>query len=108
MPLLVDPPMLCPARLIASLRLEPAGVGVRAGREVVQARGLLRHKPPSAPAVMFELEFDAEHGTMLRYAAIEDGVCRLLTQVLEITYDVPIGPEQFSQAPVGADGSGEL
>lgn len=72
-PPLLAPPLLEPARLLASLRLTSAGCGMRAGRAVLRACAQHRRSAGSPHASAYELEFDAEHGTMLRHAVFEGG-----------------------------------
>jgi adenylyl-sulfate kinase len=110
MPPLLDPPLLTPARLTGSLRLEPSGHGLRAGRPVVFAHARPREKPRSPRELSYEFEFDAEHGTLLRAAAFEDADCVQVTEAIHIAYNVSIDSEQFvfeepetpaHQAPAG-------
>ncbi len=95
LPPLLDPPLLNPARLLAGLRLEPTGVGVRAGREVILARAWPRESPRARGALSYELEFDAEHGTMLRRAASEDGRLFQVTEARQVRYGGEIDVERF-------------
>jgi hypothetical protein len=95
-PPLLDPPLLAPARLLGLIRLEPAGVGERAGRRVLLARAKLRESQRTPEELSFELEFDAENGTMLRMAAFEQERCVQLTEALMVCYDAPIDAAQFS------------
>lgn len=95
LPPLLDPPLLDPVRLIPALRLEPAGQGVRAGREVMLARAWPREAPLTRGVLSYELEFDAEHGTTLRRAAFEDGWCFQVTEALKVLYGSPIDAERF-------------
>jgi bifunctional enzyme CysN/CysC len=96
LPPLLDPPLLSPARLIPALLLEPTGMGVRAGREVLLARACPRVQPRAGGGVLsYELEFDAEHGTILRRAAFKDGRCFAVTEALQIRYGGDIADERF-------------
>jgi hypothetical protein len=93
-PSLLDPPLLAPQRLIGPLRLEAAGDGECAGRRVLRARAWPRHSRLAAD-VRLELEFDAEHGTMLRRAVFEKERLAKLTEAVSISYDVPIERSRF-------------
>jgi hypothetical protein len=95
---LLDPPLLSPARLMGWLRLEPSGVGERAGRRVLIARASPRALPLSGADQEFELEFDAEHGTMLRRATLEEGQLIRLAEALSVRYDAPVDPVRFEFA----------
>lgn len=99
LPPLLDPPLLDPVRLIPALRLEPAGVGIRAGREVRLARGWPREPQPSRGALSFEFEFDSEHGTILRRAASEDGRSFQATEALQVCYGGKIESKRFVFTP---------
>jgi hypothetical protein len=103
LPPLLDPPLLSPARLIAGLRLQPTGRGVRAGREVVLAHADPRDQPVGRRPVSFELEFDAEHGSVLRREGFEDGCCVQITEALAVSYDAPIMSERFVFVAPGWD-----
>jgi hypothetical protein len=94
LPPLLDPPALSPARLIAFLRLEPAGVGERAGRRVLMAHGFPR-AARSRGDVCFELEIDAEHGTLVRRARLLAGRCVDLSEAKEVRYELPIDRSRF-------------
>ncbi|MDQ2759020.1 MAG: hypothetical protein M3Y17_00915 [Actinomycetota bacterium] len=96
LPPLLSPPLLDPVRLVAGLRFEPAGVGERTGRKVLRARARRRGQPSSCDRVSLELEFDAEHGTVLRRAGFEDGQCVQLTEALAVRYGPEIDPERFA------------
>jgi hypothetical protein len=98
LPPLLDPPQLSPARLIGWLRIEPTGVGERAGRRVLTAHGFPRAARPSSD-VRFALEFDAEYGTLIRRARLHDGRCVQLTEAIEIRYDLPLDPSRFGFPP---------
>gem|GEM_PF-1065496 len=88
--------------MLATLRLEPTGVGVRAGREVLRARAWPRRPARSDGAVSYELEFDAEHGTLLRRSASAGDRCFEVTEALEISYECDIDPRRFVfAAPAG-------
>jgi hypothetical protein len=91
-PPMLNPIVLSPARLISSLRLEAGGGGVRAGREVVLALGRPRRVSGD---ISYELEFDAEHGTLLRHAATADGRCFRITEATTIEYGCEVASERF-------------
>jgi adenylyl-sulfate kinase len=95
LPPLLDPPLLTPARLVGSWRFDPAGDGFRAGRTVVLAHARPREKPSSRGELSYEFEFDAEHGTVLRRSAFENGHCVQVHEAVEISYDCPIESERF-------------
>jgi hypothetical protein len=96
LPPLLDPPLLTPARLIGSLRFEPVGDGLRAGRRVALTRARPREPLSSRHhELSYEFEFDAEHGTVLRWALFKDGRSVQVTEALDVAYDVPIDPERF-------------
>jgi hypothetical protein len=94
-PPLLAPPLLEPVMLLASLRVVPAGSGMRVGRRVLRARATPRGPAPFNRRLAYELEFDAEHGTVLRYAAFEDDELVRLTEAREIGYHVEIDPDWF-------------
>jgi hypothetical protein len=51
----------------------------------------------------YEFEFDTEHGTMLRWAAFQQGQCIQLTEALVALYGNEIDAERFAfAAPDGA------
>jgi hypothetical protein len=95
LPPLLRPLLLWPARLIGLLRLEYVGSGEHVGRRVLTATAQPREQPLLAKEVRFELAFDAEHGTLLRRAAYEDGRRFHLTEALSIRYNVPIDSDRF-------------
>ncbi len=99
LPPLLDPPLLDPVRLILTLRLEPAGLGVRADREVLLARAWPREPSLTGAVLSYEFEFDAEHGTMLRHAAVEDGWAVQVTEALQVRYGGEIDAERFVFVP---------
>jgi adenylyl-sulfate kinase len=93
-PPLLDPAALAPARLIGSLRFEPVGAGERIGRRVVLVRAWPRSQRRDSE-VAFELEFDCEHGTLLRRAMFQDGHLVHVTEALAVSYNTPIDPVRF-------------
>lgn len=98
-PPLLDPALLNPVALLPLLRLEVAGVGVRAGRRVLIARGAPRRR---ARTHSYEFEFDSEHGTILRRAMFVAGICSELTEAVRVSYDTEIDAKAFIfQAPDG-------
>jgi hypothetical protein len=94
-PPLLSPPLLEPVRLLAPLRLQPSGRGTRAGREVVCARGSPRQPARTAQALAFELEFDAQHGTMLRCAALEKDQLVSVSEAVEVRYGSHVDKQRF-------------
>jgi adenylylsulfate kinase-like enzyme len=95
LPPLLDPPRISPARLLASLRFERAGVGERVGRQVLLARAWPRQQPRPRGELSYELEFDSEHGTLLRRATSEDRRRVAVTEALEVCYGRQIDPERL-------------
>ena len=95
MPSLLSAPMIDVRQLITTVRFEPAGGGERAGRAVVQARGLPRAQPPGRGALSYEFEFDAEHGSLLRRAEFEDEECVWERRAVVVLYDAQIRGECF-------------
>jgi hypothetical protein len=96
LPSLLGAPMIDVRQLITSVRFEPVGVGERAGRSVVLARGLPRVPPPERGQVSYEFEFDAEHGSLMRRAEFEDGECLWERRAIEVLYDAEIGAGCFA------------
>jgi hypothetical protein len=94
-PPLLDPSLLTPVRLISTLHLESVGAHRRADREVLTARGRPRQAPSTRGILSYDLEFDAQHGTMLRHAAYEDGRLFQLTEALWIRYGSEINSDRF-------------
>ena len=104
MPQLLVAPVLDVRSLLQVMRFEPVGTGERAGRKVLLARANPRSVPPNRGALSYELEFDAEHGSLLRRAEFEDGECTLEREAREVLYNSEIKTECFVfEAP---DGSG--
>jgi hypothetical protein len=97
-PQLVVAPVVDVRRLIGVMRFEPAGTGERAGRTVVCARGLPRRQPPGRGELSYALEFDAEHGSLLRRAEFEDGECTVDRRAREVLYNSEIKAECFEFA----------
>lgn len=95
MPAWLDPPLLCPARLLGLLRLEVTGSGARAGRRVRLARGVPRRAQPPDRNVWHDFEFDERHGTLLRHATVIDGECELIMEALDVRYDCGLNPGLF-------------
>jgi hypothetical protein len=105
LPPLLDPPLLTPVRLLSGLRLGHVGAGERTGREVVTAGGQPRQRSlGGSPQLRFELEFDAEHGTMLRIAAYDNRKCIQLTEATEVAYVRERDPGLFTWPPAGIAG----
>lgn len=100
LPPLLDPPLLTPARLPGWLRLSAAGTAHRAGRRVLCARGAPRKVSTVArQSLSYELEFDAEHGMMLRLAAFVDQQCVHLTEAIMVEYGCELDSELFVWPP---------
>lgn len=99
LPPLLSPLVLRPARLIPTLELDVTGDGVCAGREVVVVHARPSESPAEPHELSFRLQFDAEHGTLLRREILEDGRCLQLTEALRVSYDVEMDPERFVFAP---------
>jgi adenylyl-sulfate kinase len=95
LPPLLDPPLLDPRRLLLALRLESAGVGLRAGREVLRARAWQRQQRRSGDQSCYDLEFDSEHGTMLRHEVLQHGRVVQVTEALEVSFGCAINPDLF-------------
>ena len=94
---------LNPSPLLYALWLEPLGRTVCAGRDAIRVRG--EPNPASGyrfwheNAETFELLVDAERGTLLRMAVIEDGAEVFVREVTEIEFDAPISDEMFGFDP---------
>lgn len=104
-PPLLRPPLLEPARFMAAFRLEVVGKATRAHREVVMVRAEQRR--PSGTAGHVELEFDSEHGTMLRAAIFTGDDCVQINEAITIAYDqgVPHGVFTLPTQPTPARAS---
>ena len=87
LPALLDPLLLHPARLIATLRLQPVGTTSRAGRAAILVRGVPRESAAGRSQLAYELELDAEHGTVLRRAAFDSGRRFQDSRVVHVVYD---------------------
>jgi hypothetical protein len=94
-PALLTPPLLSPASLLAALRFDVVGPAVRAGREVIRARAVPRRPQAAARALLYELDFDAEHGTVLHRVALERGHVVSLTEADAVAYKGPIEQGRF-------------
>lgn len=86
-PPLLSPPLLEPVQLLMTLRLQPTGRGVRAGRDVVCAGAIPRTAEASGRTRVYELEFDAEYGTMLRRSVFDDGLLVATTAAVDVEFD---------------------
>ena len=95
LPPLLAQPVPVPHQMLSTLRFEPCGTGDRAGRRVVKARAWPRIRPPSRDTLSYELEFDAEHGTLLRRAELESGERVWERQATEVLYGSAIEPDCF-------------
>jgi hypothetical protein len=95
-PPLLTPPLIQPVRLLAVLRLEQVvRPGVLAGRRTVVAQAAPRPLPTAPRALRYEIEFDAEHGTILRRTTLEEGQVVRVTEAKEVAYDRPVEPGRF-------------
>ncbi len=95
-PPLLDPPLLTPVRLLGWLRVTELGSGRRAHRDVVTASAIPRELSSAwHRGRHYELELDAEHGTILRFAEFDSNDCVHLTEVNDIAYGRRLGPEVF-------------
>jgi hypothetical protein len=92
-PPLLFPPLIEPARLLAALSFEPAGKSKRLGRDVLVAHARPRYT--SSPAERLELEFDAEHGTIVRRTTLEGDEPVSETEAVAVRYGSPIEPNRF-------------
>lgn len=101
-PPFLSPPLIEPTRLLAALWFEPAGKSTRAGRQVLTARARPRHPSRSAQTLTHELDFDAEHGTILRRATLDHGEPISVTDAVHVRYQHPIEPERFELVPPDA------
>ena len=101
-PQALDPPLLTPMRLLGWLRLHDVAAGCRAGRAVLAARGSRRQRWTAGERrLRYELEFDAEHGTMLRLATYQGRQCVQLTEATGVVYGHDLDTELFVIPPVG-------
>jgi hypothetical protein len=101
----LNPPLLAPARLLGWLRLHDVATGRRAGRAVLTARACPRTQFSAArEGLRYDLEFDAQHGTMLRLSTYDDRECLRLTEATEITYGRDLDPRLFTWPAVGVEG----
>lgn len=89
-PRVLTPVVLEPFRLLSRLRLETAGVGRRANRDVVMAQGYPREAGPDGKWTLHHLEFDVQHGTLLHHAAFLDEKCFHVTEAMRVEYDCPV------------------
>ena len=91
---------LNPSPLLYALWLEPLGRTTFAGREAIRVRG--EPNPASGyrwwheHAAAFELLVDAQRGTLLRFAVIENGAEAFRQEVTDIEFDAPIPDAMFS------------
>ena len=95
-PALLDPPLLTPVRLLGWLRITALGSAARAGREVITASAVPRELSVAWHRQRhYELEFDAAHGTMLRFAEFDAEQCTHLTEATAVAYGRQLEPELF-------------
>ena len=94
---------LNPSPLLYALWLEPLGRTICAGRPAIRVRG--EPNPTSGyrwwheNAAAFELLVDAQRGTLLRFAVIENGAEVCGHEVTEIEFDAPIPDAMFGFVP---------
>jgi adenylyl-sulfate kinase len=93
LPPLLRPLLLDPAWLIATLRFRLIGERIRAGRRVRCVAAWPRDG--SLDAKSYELEVDAEYGTLLRRAVSEAGSTVSVTEATEVEFDGTIDQESF-------------
>lgn len=97
LPPVLDPALLTPARLLGWLRLADVGTGQRADRNVLTAVGWPRARSPAATKrVRYELEFDAEHGTVLRMAAYDGAQPVQVTEATHLAFGCELDPSLFT------------
>jgi hypothetical protein len=96
LPPLLRPPLVNPASLLAALRFEAIGSGVRIGRTVITARALPRPLTPAVRVFEYEFEFDAQHGTILRRAVLDQERVVSVTEATTVTYDGDVHAERFT------------
>lgn len=100
LPPLLDPPLLTPARLVGWLRFDDVGTGWRAGRDVVTAHAVPRDRSPAAPGnLRCDLEFDVEHGVLLRMSICDGADCVRLTEATDVAYGRELDPALFICPP---------
>lgn len=97
---LLAPPLLSPAGILGTLRGESAGIGSRAGGEVLRALARPRQNIPSDRSLSHELEFDSEHGTVLRRALFEGANCVPVTEALDVRYGGTSTPSGSNSSPL--------
>ena len=94
---------LNPSPLIYALWLEPLGRTICAGREAIRVRGepnpASGHRFWHENAEAFELLVDAQRGTLLRFAVIENEGEVYVQEVTEIEFDAPIPDAMFGFVP---------
>ena len=95
-PALLDPPLLSPTRLLEWMRLEPLGRRAHNGYKALCARGWPRNPLPTRGDRHFDLEFDEEHGTLLRRANFEGDHCFQVTEAVAVTYGAEVAPDRFA------------
>lgn len=94
--------LLDPAHVLGTLRLEPAGEVVAAGRPALLVRGVPRDREGAFGlhrlgfgAEAYELAIDRERGVLLRTTSLLDGEPMSSTEVLELAFDEDFPPETF-------------
>jgi hypothetical protein len=92
-PAMLKPMIFAPLAFVASLSLELVGVGVRAGRPVVQV--VARQHGAAGNEFHDELEVDGEHGVMLRRATYVNEQCVHSLEAVRASFGVECRPDVF-------------
>lgn len=95
-PPLLQPPLLSPERLVASLRFEPElQTGTVLGRPVVRASARPRSELVAPGESTLELSFDLATGIVLRRTLISGGHLVQRTQATRVAVDEPVPETAF-------------
>jgi hypothetical protein len=94
-PALLTPPLLDPTLVLPAVRFEALESGDRCGRSVVRVRAVPRWPSPDVRSLHYEIDFDAEHGTILYRAALRGKHLVSLTEAITVAYGVPLQSERF-------------
>ena len=94
-PPLLDPPLLRPMRLCATLRLEPIAIGSRLERKVIVADAEPRFAPASGSDTRYRFEFDARMGTVMYSSLSRDWRAIQTAEVTTVEYNIDIPRERF-------------
>ena len=65
----------------------------------MRVRAWPRRQKRSGGERVYDFEFDAEHGTVLRWVACEGGRLFRVTEALNISYEPKIDPSMFELGP---------